>query len=783
LQVAAVRRLSSSFVGANVTSCSGAAAWLADWARTEGLEVETLPWGAAPGGGGGDGSASTRMVTVTVRANDGLSGTEALLAAAPLPPSSFAAAGAPVDEAAGAALAVTPPPVPHGAFLLAGVAASLAGGGAPWLGKDAVFVWACDGHSDSTAGTSATTPAPAAAAVFPSLRSYLDRYHYDPSARIRHHHGTAAVPADEGVGGGGTALARLARTLQRLLSRVADASSGSGSGARAAASSPRHHRHHSRPPPPQPPLAHHSGPLRAGLFLDLPPLPAGHAAGATHAAVHVLPHGARGRLPELDYYTLVASTYATFGVDVVPRRGTFPAAEAARRRGHALVQSPWGARALALLTARVARARAQLTGGPVVPFTQAAAGAYVDRLADVASFAHALLWPATAAVAAAGRLPPHAEMLQHGIHAVTVTAAATAASTAAAAGRDVPTSTTHAPSAAAADDSLLRHGRAVERVLRGMSTTDERLHASHYFYLLLSPQAFVGINEYAIPFGLAHAPLLVLTATAIISGRQLAAALLAWWAAAATGAAWFAALFADGAGVEAALAEASPEAVAAVVAVGIVLQLAAAAAVTVVLRRTVLRRGGSAANHESAAAKAAVSSSPPPPSPPASPRAPSDRFAWVFTAWMAFGLPQFAMLYALYPLADGHALLMVPVLAAFSLAPWRAAGGSVAADTKGGGITPVRPGSALGTALSVLVGAAARALRLAALVALPVGVPLWLGAGAPPPVGVRPADLAASAAGLLHGAVALAPHGGIMLPWLLLAWAPPLALLLASELL
>lgn len=793
-----MRRVSSSFVGANVSSCAGAAAWLGDWARAEGLEVETLPWGD-DGTSDATTAAAARAVSVTVRANDGLSGAEALLAAAPLPPSSAAATGTLAGDRRDAlTIAVAPPAVPHGAFLLAGVAASLAGGGAPWLGKDAVFVWTCDGDDDGTSGganngdrisdhAAPPVPVPAGGGSDSGLRSFLERYHYNPANHGRH---WAAAPSMKRVEDGGTALLRLALTLQRLLLSHGGGT-GDGAGARAAASAPRRQQRVSRPShPPPPPLAHHSGPLRAGLFLDLPPLPsAAHPTGAaTHDVVHVLPHGARGRLPELDYVALVTNTYVSFGVDVAPRRGTFPAAEAARRAGHALAQSPWGARALELLTARVARARAQLTGGPVVPFTQRAAGEYVDRLADAVSFAHALLWPGVGA-----GLPPHAEMLQHGIHAVTVTTAA--AATASDGAR--ASSATPASSAAVAD-SLLRHGRAVERILRGMSTADERLHASHYFYLLLSPQAFVGINEYAIPFGLAHAPLLVLTATAIVSGRQLAAALLAWWAAAATGAAWYAALFADGAVVEAALALASNEAIAAVVAAGLLLQLLVAAAVTVLLRRTVLRGGGGGSDAEPASEPASAGETHKPSLPPA-PRAPSDRFAWVFLAWMAFGLPQFAMLYALYPLADGHALLMVPVLVAYSLAPWRrarGASGSAAASSsatgtgveKGSAATsgdaaPARCGGAVAAALSALAGAVLRALRLAALVALPVGVPAWLGAGAPPLADVRLADLVASAAGLLHGAVALAPHGGITLPWLYVAWAPPLALLLASELL
>lgn len=63
--------------------------------------------------------------------------------------------------------------------------------------------------------------------------------------------------------------------------------------------------------------------------------------------------------------------------------------------------------------------------------------------------------------------------------------------------------------ASAAAERTTALGAGLERILRAMSGTDERLHASLYGYFPLGPTLFVGMHEYLSAAGPAHLPMLL----------------------------------------------------------------------------------------------------------------------------------------------------------------------------------------------------------------------------------------------------------------------------------
>ena len=229
-----------------------------------------------------------------------------------------------------------------------------------------------------------------------------------------------------------------------------------------------------------------------------------------------------------------------------------------------------------------------------------------------------------------------------------------------------------------------------------------------------------------------HAPLLLLAprlATGL-TARQVSAALLVWWAATAAGCAAYVDVHGqwdrEGATTGGRIAW------------GLAGVILAALAATLGVLHTLLgtphtmSSGGTSDSNKQA--------------PPLVSK--TNRAAWVLAAWAAFGLPQFGMLYLLFPLAQAHAALMVPLLS-------------------------------LASASTVFHSRTASALRLLGLCALPIGLPVWIAAGAPHTSSLS--SLLEATTSMLMGAAHADARGGPHLAWLLMSWAPTLALLLASE--
>ena len=645
------------------------------YAREHGALARNLSerWRARSAGGGGGGCtaaaaflqaelAARGLLTEQLRqpvtlvatspARGGFAGSEGVLLACALPTAAPRGAGA-----AGGA-----PPLPQAAFLQASLAAALAG--ARWLGKDLQYVFVCpDGHEkeEEAAGDQGAQRRPVPLPLPIDLAAFVDAHFHDtpPLQHARRSHSTpqlqpwvwrVARALGGGGGGGGPMLLEKydgpSPSGTRRVLLAASATDACGTARDTTEACPAPPMPPSPPPPPrapQPPLRHHVGALRAALVLQLPD------AWAPAAHVHLHTHGLNGALPELDFYSLVAHTYRSHGAETLPVRGTCAAAERLRARLRRALATHAAAvsRACALVNAHAASGGLLLGGGAgraPVHCSRDGLRWCVDAAADSLTFLHRLVWPATVAAvhptAGGGggsvRLPPHAQLLLHGVNALTVSPAATDAADGgggggggggdgddgsgdATAGAPAPgpaAAASRVAAATAAAESIVWHGRALERVLRGVVATDERLHASPVFYVLPTPLSFVGIDSYALPLVLLHAPGLLLLATSgtAISGRQLVAVLAVWLAAAGSGAAALALLWQLGeAGV--------PPAALARVAAGCLLGQLAAAVLATVSACWCIVAGRRPAEGGAAACEVPRQPSPPPPPPAAASRA------------------------------------------------------------------------------------------------------------------------------------------------------------------
>jgi len=333
------------------------------------------------------------------------------------------------------------------------------------------------------------------------------------------------------------------------------------------------------------PLRRHHGALRAALHLNI--LEPGLGAPApTLASIAVA--GPNGRMPELDFYTLVAASFKnrftvslgdttfvrssgqTGGRPTQTPRGQQQQpqqhrSQQERNAGGANLQpfcavesrmAAWAGRISSFASAPAGdrMLRKQLLEPVVAPLAAAIQGRHVALSGgDVAEYAQRMLGLARQVWRGLwGLTAPHSELVGRGFHAVTLTfggradfppllpehsslvpAPARGESTAecrALAPCDYKaqlqthwpeTVTTGEPTEAAASI-----GGGLERVLRAMSGTDERLHASLQGYLLINPTSFVGMHEYLPAAGLLHLPLLVAVLTGLPDRNQLVVELM-----------------------------------------------------------------------------------------------------------------------------------------------------------------------------------------------------------------------------------------------------------------
>ena len=301
-------------------------------------------------------------------------------------------------------------------------------------------------------------------------------------------------------------------------------------------------------------------------------------------------------------------------------------------------------------------------------------------------------------------------------------------------------------------------GASLEHVLRSMSGTEERLHASPPGYLLLSPQAFVGLVEYALTAACLHVPLLVaLLAVGWRAPRQAAVdeVIVA------------ALLFAVGVvKLAACLIAGMPgqRGVGGLPLLLVAVDAASAGILAPLLRRWLAARAACCLPYVSPADDAAAiaalpaggnkvhsveqttsESHPPQGLPPA-----------VFFAWLALGMQQLPLLYVDFPLFFAAALVLIPALLALSAGPCAAAlpaaAVTVAATERGALPPPPPPPPPAATAALVTTLCAVYCLLA------PACWPMLLGAGA--------------SHGLLRRLVVLLrDHGTLHLPVLLHAQA------------
>jgi hypothetical protein len=221
------------------------------------------------------------------------------------------------------------------------------------------------------------------------------------------------------------------------------------------------------------PLRHHSGPIRGALIIDFP------ASGAVDRLL-LLPHTGDGRVPELDFFTLIANAMRA-PVHVWDASSSAAHAWLYHHRKSLLEylqrDGAWIAQFLA---------PAYGLAFPGNKLHQIQVAQYTERIVDmVADVLLALFTPAECR---------HCDFVDRNYQAMTIKGLA-------------------AVNADTADESrwIAVHGSAFEKVVKALSNADERLHAGATAYTLMGANYFLGMSEYAISIGIFLIPTVLMT--------------------------------------------------------------------------------------------------------------------------------------------------------------------------------------------------------------------------------------------------------------------------------
>ncbi|OQS01627.1 transmembrane protein [Achlya hypogyna] len=201
-------------------------------------------------------------------------------------------------------------------------------------------------------------------------------------------------------------------------------------------------------------LEMHAGVIRAAINLE--------TSGDDHRynAVGIFGAGVNGQLPNLDMINTVVEALENERISIVLDRCADVSFDCADD----------------VLATLVDRAR-RFVARHVLP--GATTHWYFDRLAHLLRFMQTL---------ATGPSGPHANFIRYNVDAFTLSAL-------------------HAPATPSAPVPLTGLLRAIETSVRAVSSLEEKLHQSFFFYLLVGPRDFVSIGEYYYPLVLAMLPL------------------------------------------------------------------------------------------------------------------------------------------------------------------------------------------------------------------------------------------------------------------------------------